>query len=131
MNVKGILTALFALLIIAAIIVFMKMQGPNLARYSTLREPAIRMEPARKVLQVEATGAPGKISKRAFEFLMRSYYGLKGVPMGGPRMSAPRARWPLSDSLAQSEWWAASPFLSPIPLLQSNCLSRRSDCPSA
>ena len=54
---KGFTILLLAIVIIFAVVIFMKLQGPNLSRYEELREPSIRMEPPHRVLVVEAKGA--------------------------------------------------------------------------
>lgn len=113
MRSKGIISAFAVLLIVGAVVFFMKMQAPDLSRFDNLRDPAIRFMPSQHVLVVEAKGNPDKIAKKAFGYLMRTYYGLKGVPLGGPRMPCPRARWPLPDSVPPSEWIGR--YAMPIP----------------
>ncbi len=113
MRSKGIISAFATLLIVGAVVFFMKMHAPDLSRFDTLRDPAIRVMQSQRVLVVEAKGNPDKIGKKAFGFLMRTYYGLKGVPLGGPRMPCPRARWPLPDSVPPSEW--IGHYAMPIP----------------
>ena len=44
---------------------------------------------------------------------MKTYYGLKGVPKGGPFMAEPRGRWLVSDSMPQTEW--VGRYAIPIP----------------
>ncbi len=104
MQSKGFFSALAALLIVGAVVIFMKLQAPDLSRFDSLRDPAIRDKPSQRVLVVEAKGSPEKVGKRAFGYLLRTYYGLKGVPLGGPRMPCPRARWLMADSVPPSEW---------------------------
>ena len=113
MQSKGIVSAFAALLIVGAAVFFMKLQAPDLSRFDSLRDPAIRVKPSQRVLVVEAKGSPDKVGKKTFGFLMRTYYGLKGVPLGGPRMAYPRARWPIPDSVPQSEWIGR--YAMPIP----------------
>jgi hypothetical protein len=113
MQSKGIFSAFAALLIVGAVVFLMKMQAPDLSRFDSFRDPAIRLKQSQRVRVVEAKGSPEKVGKKAFNFLLRTYYGLRGVPLGGPRMACPRARWPLSDSLPESEW--VGRYAMPIP----------------
>ncbi len=113
MQSKGIFSALAALLIVGAVVLFMKLQAPDLSHYAGFRDPAIRVMSPQRMLVVEAKGNPDKVGKKAFGFLMRTYYGLKGVPLGGPLMPFPRARWPSPDSVPQTEWIGR--YAMPIP----------------
>jgi effector-binding domain-containing protein len=110
---KGIVSSIAALVIIIAVIIFMKMQGPDLSPYLALRDPAIRTMPSQRVLEVEARGAPGKVGKKAFGLLMKAYYGVKGVSNGGPDFKPPRARWPVAASTPQDEWIGR--YAMPLP----------------
>jgi hypothetical protein len=110
---KGIVSAFAALVIIIAVVIFMKMQGQDLSPYLALRDPAIRTMPSQRVLVVEARGAPGKVGKKAFGLLMKAYFGMKGVPKGGPDFKPPRARWPLAALAPQDEWIGR--YAMPLP----------------
>ncbi|MBN1128125.1 MAG: hypothetical protein JXA71_04030 [Chitinispirillaceae bacterium] len=112
MKTKGILAALAALAIIIAVILMQKFSGPDLSSYLELKDPAIRVMEPEKVLVVEARGAPNKAAKDAFGLLMKTYFGLKGVPKG-KGMPAPRARWPLDPSIPSEQWLGR--YAMPLP----------------
>jgi hypothetical protein len=112
MSVKGILAALAALVIVIAVILMQKFSGPDLSSYLELKDPAVRIKGPEKVLVVEARGAPDKAAQGAFGLLMKSYFGLKGVPKG-KGMPAPRARWPLDPSIPAEQWLGR--YAIPLP----------------
>jgi hypothetical protein len=101
--VKGIVSALLALVIILTVSVMFNMRGPDMSLYQHLKDPAIRTMPPQRVLVVEAKGTPGTVGKKAFGLLFRTYFGMKGVPKG-KLLPAPRARWPQTAAVPQSEW---------------------------
>lgn len=113
MSQKGLISALLSLALVLAVVVFMKMQGPDVSQYLSLKDPAIRTLAPQRVLVVEATGAPDKIGKKAFGLLMKTYFGIKGVPKGGPGFQAPRARWPLPAGVPKDKWIGR--YAMPLP----------------
>jgi hypothetical protein len=110
---KGLTSAFLALAIIIAVIIFMKMQGPDLSPYLALKEPAIRAMSSQRVLVVEVKGAPEKTAKKAFGLLMKTYFGINGVSRGGTDFKPPRARWPVSASVPKDEWIGR--YAMPVP----------------
>jgi hypothetical protein len=112
MNKKGITSLLIAIVIILAVIVFQKFNGPDLSSYLALKDPAIKFMKPQKVLQIEAHGVPEKTGSQAFGILFKAYFGLKNVPKG-KGMPAPRGRWPLSDSIPQEQWIGR--YAMPLP----------------
>jgi hypothetical protein len=66
-----------------------------------------------KVLQVRAQGDPNAVGKKAFGLLMKSYFGLKGVPKRGPSFNPPRARWPVGVDTPMEEWVGL--YAMPVP----------------
>jgi hypothetical protein len=112
MNQKGLIAAIAALIIIVAVILMQRFSGPDLAPYLHLKDPAIRTMTARKVLVVEARGAPDQTAKKAFGLLLRGYFGLKGVPKG-KGMPAPCARWAGTQSIAPQQWIGR--YAMPLP----------------
>jgi effector-binding domain-containing protein len=113
MNKKGLVSAAAAFLLIIAVAIFMRLQEPDLSQYMALKDPALRTMPPQRVLMVTAQGTPGKAGKKAFGLLMKTYFGLKGVPKGGPGFKAPRARWPLPATVPESQWIGL--YAMPIP----------------
>jgi hypothetical protein len=110
---KALIIVLSLVVIVIAALVFMNSQGPDLSPYLSLKDPAIRTMPAQKVLVVEAKGSPDKTGKKAFGLLMKAYFGIKGVPKGGPEFKPPRARWPMPASVPQEEWIGR--YAMPVP----------------
>jgi hypothetical protein len=112
-SIKGLVAAITALVLILAVIIFQRIQSPDLSPYMSLRDPAMRTMPPQRVLMVTAEGVPGAAGKKAFGLLMKTYFSIKGVPKGGPAFKAPRARWPLPASVPQSEWIGL--YAVPVP----------------
>jgi hypothetical protein len=110
---KTLIAVLSAAGVVIAAIIIMNMRGPDLSRYLSLKDPAIRNMPAQRVLVVEARGAPDKVGAKAFGLLMKTYFGIKGVPKGGPDFKPPRARWPMPASVPQDQWIGR--YAMPVP----------------
>jgi effector-binding domain-containing protein len=100
---KGIRASFLALAIIIGVIVLRYFQSPDVSQYLALKDPAVRFMQPQKVLVVEATGTPEKVSKKALGLLLHTYFGIKGIPKGRS-MPAPRIRWTLTASVPQSQW---------------------------
>lgn len=77
-----------------------------------LLEPRITKLPPLPVLQIVERGDPNVVAREAFALLMRTYFGLRGVPRGGRDMPAPRARWADVD-LARAYWTGL--YAIPVP----------------
>jgi hypothetical protein len=110
-----ILLSLVALVVIVAIGVIVWIgspRGPRLSDVAHLREPRLMTLPPLKVLLVTARGDPNTVGKKAFGRLMSTYFGLQGVPKGGPAFRAPRARWPDAGG-APGEWTGL--YAMPVP----------------
>jgi hypothetical protein len=106
------LVALVVVVLIGVIVWVGSPKGPRLRDVAHLREPRLTTLPSQKVLLVTARGDPNTVGKKAFGQLLRSYYGLKGVPKGGPAFKAPRARWP--DAGEASREWTGY-YAMPVP----------------
>lgn len=95
---------LVAVALVAAVIWMGRPRGPSLREVEHLRSPSIVEMGPQKVLQVEATGDPNVVGRKAFGLLMKAYFRLKGVPKGGPTFQAPRARWLLAAGQPIAAW---------------------------
>jgi effector-binding domain-containing protein len=109
---KGIRASFLALAIIIGVIVLRHFQSPDVSRFLSLRDPAVRFMQPQRVLVVEAIGDPEKVGKKAFGLLLHTYFGIKGIPKGRG-MPAPRARWTLPASVPHSQWIGR--YAMPIP----------------
>jgi hypothetical protein len=98
------------LIMLIAVAVFLR--GPNLSKYDALKSPQIRSMPAQKMLVVEAIGAPSIVGVRAFGLLMKTWYGLQREYKGFGK-AAPRARWPITDTLIKDQWLGR--YALPVP----------------
>ena len=84
MKILLIVVVLLVIIGGAAVVWIGMPKGPSLGEVAHLREPRLlRMDP-QKVLLVRAHGNPNAVGKNAFGLLMKSYFGLKGVPKGAP-----------------------------------------------
>jgi hypothetical protein len=88
-------------IMVVAVAAFLR--GPSLSRYDVLKSPQIRSMPAQKMLVVEAVGSPDKIGVKAFGLLMKTWFALKRKQKVSG-IAAPRARWPLSDTVSKDQW---------------------------
>jgi len=112
---KVLLIALVLLVVLViGVVSWMGMpKGPSLSDVAHLQNPQIlEMEP-QKVLLVRAQGNPNAVGKSAFGLLMKTYFGLKGVPKGGPDFKAARARWPVGLDTPMEEWVGL--YAMPVP----------------
>lgn len=100
-------------MLIAVIVWIGSPRGPRLQEVAHLREPHLKVLAPQKVLVVTARGDPNTVGKKAFGLLFRTYFGLSGVPKGGPDLKAPRARWPVAPGTPASEWTGL--YAMPVP----------------
>ncbi len=109
-----LIVAVLLVVLVAAVVGWMGLpKGPSFSEVSHLQTPQIlEMEP-QKVLQVRARGNPNAVGKSAFGLLMKTYFGLKGVPKGGPDFMAARARWPVGLDTPMEEWVGL--YAMPVP----------------
>jgi hypothetical protein len=110
--------ALIVLVVLAVVmlglVVWMGMpRGPSLEKVVHLKTPQILEMGPQKVLLVRAKGDPNQVGRKAFGFLMKTYFGLKGVPKGGPDFKPPRARWPVEAEIPMEEWEGL--YAMPVP----------------
>lgn len=110
---KSVIIFLSAGIVVIAVVFFMNSQRPDLSKYLQLKDPAIVTMAPQRVLVVEAKGSPDNVGKKAFGLLMKAYFGIKGVPKGGPDFRPPRARWPMPASVPQEEWIGR--YAMPVP----------------
>jgi hypothetical protein len=108
-----IVVVLVAVLLVGVFLWMGLPKGPSLDKVAHLRTPQILDMDSQKVLQVRAKGDPNAVGKRAFGLLMKTYFGLKGVPKGGPSFKPPRARWPVESGLPMEEWEGL--YAIPVP----------------
>ncbi len=108
--ISGVLVAV----LLVGVVIWMGMpKGPSLRDVAHLQAPQIlEMEP-QNVLQVRAQGNPNAVGKKAFGLLMKTYFGLKGVPKRGPSLKPPRARWPVGTDTPMEEWVGL--YAMPVP----------------
>jgi len=119
-----LLVAVVVLALIGVIVWIGSPKGPRLEDVAHLREPRLTMLLPLKVLLVTALGDPNTVGKKAFGRLMRTYYGLKGVPKGGAAFKAPRARWP--DAGGASREWTGY-YALPVPDSVTELPARRAE----
>lgn len=103
-----LLLGLFILLVMTAVF----LRGPNLSKFESLKSARIRSMPNQKMLVVEAVGQPDQAGVKAFGLLMKTWYGLQRKHKGFG-MAAPRARWPVSDTISKDQWLGR--YAMPIP----------------
>ena len=99
---KIVLIVLVLLLAATAVLAYFAMQGPDLAEYEHLKNPAISTRPSQKMIVVEAVGDPNVVGEKVFELLFDLYYSTDGVERWP--LPAARARWPVSPDLPREEW---------------------------
>jgi hypothetical protein len=109
-----LMIVVLVVVIIAGIVAWLGMpKGPSLSEVAHLRNPQILDMGPQKVLQVRAQGDPNAVGKSAFGLLMKTYFGLKGVPKGGPDFKPARARWPVGADIPMEEWVGL--YAMPVP----------------
>jgi effector-binding domain-containing protein len=113
MSLLLIFAVVVALLLVGTVIWMGRPRGPSLAEVAHLRSPEILGMDPQKVLQVRAKGNPNDVGRKAFGLLMKTYFGLKGVPKGGPSLKPPRARWPVGAGIPMEEWVGL--YAMPVP----------------
>ncbi len=96
--------ALVAVVLVVAVLWMGRPRGPTLRQVEHLRSPSIVEMGSQKVLQIEATGDPNVVGRKAFGLLMKAYFRLEGVPRGGPGFRAPRARWLVDAGQPIAAW---------------------------
>ncbi len=113
MKILLISVVLVAVLLVGVVIWMGMPKGPSLRAVAHLQAPQLLEMGPQKVLQVRAQGNPNAVGKRAFGLLMKSYFGLKGVPEGGASFNPPRARWPVGVDTPMEEWVGF--YAMPVP----------------
>lgn len=102
------------ILAVAAFVVWIGLpKGPTYEEVAHLAEPRIASLDPQKVLVVTAMGDPNEVGQQAFGLLMKTYFGLEGVPKSGSGLGSPRARWPLDASIPAREW--VGRYAIPVP----------------
>ncbi len=113
MKIVLIILVVLAVLMVGLVIWMGLPRGPSLEQVAHLRTPQILEMPPQQVLLVRARGNPNQVGKQAFGLLMKTYFGLKGVPKGGPDFKPPRARWPVQAGIPMVEWEGL--YAMPVP----------------
>jgi hypothetical protein len=108
-----VVAVVLVLLVIVGVLWIGMPKGPALSEVAHLQTPEILEMGPQKVLLVRAQGNPNVVGKTAFRLLMKTYFGLKGVPKGGPAFKPPRARWPVDSGAPMEEWVGL--YAIPIP----------------
>jgi len=108
-----IVVVVVAVLLIGVVVWMGSPKGPSLEDVAHLRTPHILEMGPQKVLLIRAQGNPNAVGKKAFGLLMKSYFGLKGVPKGGPSLKPVRARWPVGADTPMEEWVGL--YAMPVP----------------
>jgi len=109
-----LISVVLVAVLLAGVVIWMGMpKGPLLRDVAHLQVPQILEMGPQKVLQVRAQGDPNAVGKKAFGLLMKSYFGLKGVPKGGASFNPPRARWPVGVDTPMEEWVGF--YAMPVP----------------
>lgn len=111
--ILGVVAAVVVLVVgSAALFMYYMMQGPDLTKYESLKEPKISNLPNQKMLVVEAKGDPNSVGEKAFGLLFQMYFKMKNT-VKGPGQSAPRARWPVAWDTPKTEWVGF--YAMPVP----------------
>jgi hypothetical protein len=111
--ILGVVAALIVVVVgVIAVFMYYMMQGPDLTKYASLKEPQISTVPDQKMLVVEAKGDPNVAGEKAFGLLFQMYFKMKGTPKG-PGQPAPRARWPIALDTPKTEWVGL--YAMPVP----------------
>lgn len=113
MEIALVVVLVLVLLVIAGVLWIGMPKGPGLSDVAHLQTPEILEMDPQKVLLVQAQGNPNVVGKTAFGLLMKTYFGLKGVPKGGPAFKPPRARWPVDSGAPMEEWVGL--YAMPVP----------------
>jgi hypothetical protein len=116
-RVTKIIIGVGAVLVVAVVVfiagtMYYMMQGPDLTKYESLKEPKISIAPNQKMLVVEAKGDPNVAGEKAFGLLFQIYFKTKDTPKG-PNQPAPRARWPIALDTPKTEWVGL--YAMPVP----------------
>jgi len=109
---KKIIIALIALLVIAAISLFVFLpNSPDLKAYEFLKQPRLTTLPDQKMLVVTAAGDPNTVGNKAFGLLFKTFYKIPDVPTR--TRQAPRARW-VGDNMNTKSSWTGY-YALPVP----------------
>ena len=103
---KWLLWLVAALVIIIGITAYFFFKGPDVSRYLYLKEPRIGEQPDQPMLVVEAKGDPNVIGGKVFSLLFKTYYALRDNAKSFT--IAPRARWPIAETLPPKDQWQGS-----------------------
>ncbi len=109
---KSGMILLITVVLVCSVFFLMKLSGSRIKKYEHLIDPAISTLPNQNMLIVDIQGDPNKSGGKAIKLLFKAYYSLKGVPKG-PKMPAPRARWPFDEKTPKDQW--VGHFALPIP----------------
>jgi len=96
-------------IIVMAVLFFLSMKGPDLAKYQYLKEPQISPKPSQKMLVVETRGDPNIVGAKAFALLFKVYF----KTVKGGKIQTPRARWPQDLGTSLDEW--IGQYALPVP----------------
>jgi hypothetical protein len=113
---KIILSVVAALIVVVVgfivVSMYYMMQGPDLTKYESLKEPKISTAPNQKMIVVETKSDPNVVGEKAFAMLFQLYFKMKETPKG-PGQAAPRARWPVAFDTPKTEWVGL--YAMPVP----------------
>lgn len=99
---KWILLVIVIMVVIALVLGYFFIKGPDLSKYEYLKEPQISKKDNQIMLVVEVKGDPNVVGGKAFGTLFQTFYKLKNNPKS--IHVAPRARWPISPDTPKNSW---------------------------
>jgi hypothetical protein len=100
---RKIILMILAVIVISVIgvILFKITSGPDLKKYQHLKQPRISTMKSQKMIEVQLKGDPNVTAVRGIGQLFAILYQLKNNHL---KMSAPRARWPVSFDSKRVNW---------------------------
>jgi hypothetical protein len=86
---------------VVGVIVFMITAGPDLKQFQHLKQPQISTMKNQKMIEVQLKGDPNVTAGKGIGQLFTTLYRVKN---NHQKMSAPRARWPISFDTNKTNW---------------------------
>jgi effector-binding domain-containing protein len=107
-----IVVILVVIILVAVTFLFFMANGPDISQFEHLKEPKISTMKDQRMVVAEAKGDPNVVGGKTFDLLFKTYFKIKGTSKG-PKQSAPRVRWPISQDVPKSEWVGF--YAMPVP----------------
>ncbi len=107
-----IVISIIVIVLVAVVLLFFLMRGPDVSQFEDLKEPKISQKGDQKMVVVKANGDPNVVGEKTFGLLFKMYFKIKGTSKG-PKQPAPRARWPKPLETPKEEWVGL--YAMPVP----------------